>query len=89
MRKYGFNDAAWETAKAEGKIVLREIACAHDVISYSDFVKHIRAITFTNAHDFRLPHFLEEISTEENHAGRGMLTALVVYAVATGSDLYS
>jgi hypothetical protein len=49
------------------------------VIAYSDFVGRIRAITFTNAHDARLSHFLKEISTEENHAGRGMLTALVVH----------
>ena len=79
MPKYGFNDTAWETAKTEGKAVLAECARARDVIAYPDFVIRVRAITFTNAHDFRLPYFLEEISTDENHAGRGMLTALVVY----------
>lgn len=79
MPKYGFNDAAWETAKSEGKAVLTDCARRRDLIAYSDFVTRIHAITFTNAHDFRLPHFLEEISTEEARAGRGMLTALVVY----------
>jgi hypothetical protein len=79
MPKYGFNDAAWESGKAEGKAVLIECARARGLISYSDFIKGVRAITFTNAHDFRLPYFLEEISVEENRAGRGMLSALVVY----------
>lgn len=78
MPKYGFNDAAWETAKAERKAVLREIACARDVISYSDFIKQVRAISFTDAHDSRLQYFLGEITIEEDRAGRGMLTALVV-----------
>jgi len=79
MSNYGFNDNAWEKARAEGKAVLAECARARHLISYSDFIMQIRAIPFTNAHDPRLAYFLEEISVEEAHAGRGMLTALVVY----------
>jgi hypothetical protein len=78
MLKYGFNEDAWETAKTEGKTVLAECACSGNVIAYSDFITRVRAITFTNAHDSRLPYFLEEISVDEDRAGRGMLTALVV-----------
>src|SRR2546425_12979602 len=79
MQKYGFNDAAWDAAKAEGKAVLVNCARSGDVIAYSDFIKHIRSISFETAHDPRLPHFLREISEEETQAGRGMLTALVVH----------
>jgi len=79
MPKYGFSDAAWDAAKTEAKAALADCARARNVIAYSDFIKHVRAITFTDAHDFRLPYFLGEISIEENHSGRGMITALVVY----------
>jgi hypothetical protein len=79
MPKYGFKDAAWNAAKSEGKAALAKCVRGRDVIAYSDFIKHVRAITFTNAHDSRLPYFLEEISVEEDRAGRGMLTALVVH----------
>jgi hypothetical protein len=79
MPKYGYDDDAWEIAKAEGKAILARCARTADVIAYSDFITHVRAIVFANAHDFRLPYFLEEISVEENRAGRGMLTALVVH----------
>jgi hypothetical protein len=48
------------------------------MIPYSDFVARLKAIHI-DAHDQRLRHFLEEISTEESAAGRGMLTALVVH----------
>jgi hypothetical protein len=77
--KYGFNDAAWETGKAEGKAALADCARAREMIAYSDFIMRVQTITFTNAHDSRLQYFLEEISVEEDCAGRGMLTALVVH----------
>lgn len=78
INNYGFDPAAWETAKDEGKEVLRVCACARQMIPYSTFVQRISAITI-EAHDPRLAHFLEEITSEENAAGRGMLTALVVH----------
>lgn len=48
------------------------------MIAYSDFVKQIHSIQL-EYHDPRLFHFLGEISLEENDAGRGMLSALVVH----------
>ena len=48
------------------------------MIPYSEFVTRVHSIRI-DAHDPRLAHFLEEISTEESAAGRGMLTALVVH----------
>lgn len=78
MAKHGFSDAAWEAAKAEGKAALAECARAKKMISYPDFMHHIRSISFETPHDSRLPQLLAEISTEEAKAGRGMMTALVV-----------
>src|ERR671913_278819 len=78
MAENGFSDAAWEAAKAEGKAALAERARARDMISYTEFMQHIRSISFATPHNSRLPQFLAEISTEEAKAGRGMMTALVV-----------
>jgi len=79
MQKYGFDGAAWEAAIAEGTNLL--IACARDrkMIPYSEFIQHIRSISFEGPHDPRLRPFLGEISKVESLAGRGMLSALVVH----------
>jgi molybdopterin synthase catalytic subunit len=50
------------------------------MISYSDLVKHIQTIKL-DAHDPRLFHMLGEISSDEDAAGRGMLSVLVVHKV--------
>jgi hypothetical protein len=78
IAKHGFSTAAWETAKAEGKVVLTECARDKKMISYTDFMYQIRSISFETPYDSRLPQFLAEISTDEAKAGRGMMTALVV-----------
>ena len=79
MLKLGFDSAAWEAAKGEGRDAL--IACARErrMIAYSEFIQHLRSISFEGPHDPRLRPFLGEISSEEAQAGRGMLTALVVH----------
>ncbi len=79
MAKFGFDDIAWEAAKAEGRDVLIRCARERRMIPYSEFIQHIHSISFDGAHDPRLRHFLGEISSAEAHAGRGMLTALVVH----------
>ena len=47
-------------------------------MTYTDLCSEISAIRF-DPHDPRLPHLLGQISTEEDRAGRGMLTAVVVH----------
>jgi hypothetical protein len=75
---WGFEDQAWDAAKAEAKAVLADYARRRQMIPYSDFVREIQSITM-EPHDQRLFHFLGEISEEEHGEGRGMLTALVVH----------
>ena len=48
------------------------------MITYSDLVTQISAVRF-EAHDLRLFHLLGEISEEEEAAGRGMLSVVVVH----------
>lgn len=79
MDKYGFSEEDWEKAKQEGTAVLQFCAKRRQMIPYSDFVSHIRAIEFEGAHDPRLWYLLGEISESEAKEGRGMLSALVVH----------
>ncbi len=80
MNTYGYAEIDWERAKAEARAVLLEVAGTPDgFISYSELVGQVTAISF-DPRDPRLWHLLRQISSEENAAGRGMLTALVTHA---------
>ena len=71
---YGYRTDVWERAKAEA---IRAIVSRCSPIFYSDLVTHIHSIPF-GPHDSAFHYLLYEISTEENAAGRGMLSVLVV-----------
>jgi hypothetical protein len=77
---HGFTDSQWQRAKAEATAILRERAASrsNQTISYSELVERIKAVTL-EPHDTRLAHMLGEISSEDDAAGRGMLTVLVVH----------
>jgi hypothetical protein len=72
--------AQWEAAKAEAKAIMIERAKMRGMIAYSDLVSRIHAFAL-KAHDPRLFHLLGQISSEEDVAGRGMLTVIVVHKV--------
>ena len=55
-----------------------ERATVRGMIPYSDLVAKIFTVKFF-AHDTRLFHLLGEISVEENDAGRGLLSVVVVH----------
>ncbi len=78
LNQYGFTMTQWDAAKSEAKAILAECAKRGHMIAYSDFVKKLHSISLEHR-DPRLFHFLGEISAEEDAAGRGMLTALVVH----------
>ena len=72
------DEVAWAKAKEQIKTALRITAQVHGkVISYTDLSARVTAVPL-DAHSPLLPHILGEVSTEENVAGRGMLTVLVV-----------
>jgi len=78
LNKNTFKDENWETAKTEARETLIEVARRKGRIAYSELVQKIKSIHL-EAHDPRLFHLLGEISSEEDGAGRGMLTAIVVH----------
>jgi hypothetical protein len=78
MDQHGYPRDVWEQAKREGKAILAERAKRGKTIAYSDFANQLVAVRL-EPRDVRLAHLLGDISTEEDSAGRGMLTVLVVH----------
>lgn len=77
---HGFSDADWRAAKDEARQAIVARARLRGQITYSELVQNIRSVRL-EPHDVRLSHMLGEISSEEDAAGRGMLTVLVVHKV--------
>jgi len=72
---YGYKADVWQKAKEEA---IRAIVHGRLPISYSDLTRKIRSIPF-GPHDYAFHFLLYEISKEEDAAGRGMVSALVVH----------
>jgi hypothetical protein len=75
--KFGYPLADWEKAKQEMRELIIEHARSVQLLSYSDLVRGVRAIQL-QMHSDAMAAMLGEISSEEDAAGRGMLTAIVV-----------
>lgn len=75
---FGIPRETWTAAKQQAKTLMVERAQVRGMIPYSELVKGITALKL-EAHDTRLFHLLGEISVEEDAAGRGMLTVVVVH----------
>lgn len=76
--RYGYEPDLWERAKEEITSILGACARAKTTIAYSELVAQLQTIRLdpdANA----LAAMLGEISTEEDEAGRGMLSVLVVH----------
>lgn len=87
---HGFQSDFWAAAKEEAREIMIERARRRSTIAYSELVARIRSISF-QPHDPRLFHLLGEVSTEEDKAGRGMLTVVVVHKsgdMAPGPGFY-
>lgn len=78
LNEYGFEGAQWDAAKQQAKDILVQVAKRKGRMAYSELVAQITALRL-EPHDSRLFHLLGEISSEEDQAGRGMLTAIVVH----------
>ena len=75
---HGFPESVWNAAKEEARQVMIAVARRGRVISYSDLVGKITSCHL-DAHGPHLAHMLGEISSEEDEAGRGLLTVVVVH----------
>jgi len=80
---FGHDPAVWVRAKEETLRTLREVAADRRTITYSDLASRVRAIAL-DARSPAMNHLLAEISTAEHHAGRGLITAIVVHKGGDG-----
>ena len=75
--KYGIPVDTWDAAKEEACVAIRAVASNRGLIFYSDLVKRISSCAL-EPYGEPLAKMLGEISTDEDAAGRGLLTAVVV-----------
>ncbi len=74
---FGFGAESWEKAKLEAICAIVREGRKGNPISYSDLAKAISSINI-EPHGYAMNRLLDDISREEDAAGRGILTALVV-----------
>ena len=79
----GVPDDVWNAAKAEAREALREVARRRGTVSYTQLVARIDSLDL-EPQDSRLAQLLGQISADEDAAGRGLLSVLVVHQ---GGDL--
>jgi hypothetical protein len=76
--KYGFTEEQWTATKEEMRQILVERAKLRGMMPYSELVQKLRSIQL-EANSYALFAMLGELSTEEDRAGRGMLSVIVVH----------
>lgn len=76
--KYGYDIDGWNTAKEEMRQAMISRAKVRGTIPYSDLCKEVTTIAL-EPHSHALAAMLGEISADEDAAGRGMLTVIVVH----------
>lgn len=74
---YGYDPRVWEQAKEEAIREISARARKESTITYSDLTKKIHSINFGPS-DYAFHYLLFEVSKDEDAAGRGLLSALVV-----------
>jgi len=76
--RYGYSPVDWNNTKEEIRRILIERAKVRGKIPYSELVEQVQTIHLEP--DFHaLASMLGEISSEEDAAGHGMLTVIVVH----------
>jgi hypothetical protein len=81
---YGYPLDLWEGAKKKLTSVLWDAARRQTWITYSDAVREIAEFIVFAPDDKVFHYMLGQISVEEDAAGRGMLSALVVHKGGDG-----
>jgi hypothetical protein len=76
--RYGYKIKDWDAAKQEMKDILTERARVRGMIPYSELAGRIEAVRM-EPDSYALAHMLGEVPEEEDTAGRGMLSVIVVH----------
>jgi hypothetical protein len=78
MSKFGYTNSEWEKGRAEITQILRTVASSRGMITYGELTDQLRTIRI-DPHSDAMGQILGEISTDEDAAGRGMLSVIVVH----------
>jgi hypothetical protein len=78
MNEYGFSHEQWTAAKAEITEILSYRAKLRGMLPYSELTALLKSVRL-EPRDQRLFHLLGEVSCDEDAAGRGMLSVIVVH----------
>ena len=75
---FGLDADVWSNAKTQARNILIRTARSQRLIEYAELARLIDAIEF-DPHGTYFRKFLGQLSREEDLAGRGMITAIVVH----------
>ena len=78
ITRYDYPIEGWNKGKEEMRQILISRAKVRGMIPYSELTSQINSINL-DPESYALAAMLGEISTEENAAGRGMLSVVVVH----------
>jgi len=76
--KFGYAEDKWNAAKEEMRVILIATAKAQGTIAYSDLVAKVNAIAIPER-GLIISSILDEISSDEDAQGRGLLTVVAVH----------
>lgn len=76
--RFGFTSAEWKRAKKEALRILSTRAAERGMIPYGDLAREVTSIKF-EPHQSSLWWLIGEISEDEDKAGHGMLSVIVVH----------
>ena len=77
-QSFGYNKTQWEAFKAEARAILVAEATRRGMITYGDLAKQMTTIP-VEAHDMVLWEIIGDVGRDEEQAGRGILSVLVVH----------
>ena len=75
---FGFPHELWNAATSEARDAMIECARNQGTLSYTELVSKVSSIQL-EPHDVRLDRLLEFVARDEESAGRGILTVVVVH----------
>lgn len=76
--RFGYTGDEWNAAKEEIRVILIVTAKAQDTIAYSDLGKKVNTMEIRER-GLVISSILDEVSSDEDAGGRGLLTVVVVH----------
>lgn len=76
--RFGYSKKDWESFKQEAQDILIRVASGRGMITYGELASQMKTIQ-VDPHDMVLWEVIGDVSRNEERAGRGLLSVLVVH----------